>query len=87
MAAKQKTAFEYKAEAYALQGMLVREGKNLRQDHLMNLLTRMNELSRLAGMAEVAERAMAAFTFEARGIVNISEAELEAIIADNGEEG
>lgn len=56
---------EYKAQAHALMGKIAR-GEFATQDELLAALQRMNTLSHLGGMAEVAERAMNCFVFEAR---------------------
>jgi len=61
-----KTSGNYKAEAYEALGEIVRGASTMSQDELHQKLNRFGELSRLAGMAEVAERAMSNFVFESK---------------------
>lgn len=58
---------EYKAKAFEEMGKIVRGAATMSQDDLYAALQRMNSLAHLGGMAEVAERAMNVFVFEARG--------------------
>lgn len=77
----QKTASEYKAEALTLQEMILREARRLTPSDLRNLLTRMNQLSMLAGMEDIAARVRSSLAHEAPGIVDgIYEAELASLV-------